>query len=91
MGWNWNKWKDYDLNYKKRRCGVKIKHLKEMGGLSAIREIKYKYPSFLSFPVEWGEEREGDFDILLPNWRRISKWKWDQGLPKHSNIKNPRI
>ena len=69
MGWNWNKWKDYDLNYKKRRGGIKRKHLKEMVGLSAIREIEeYKYPSFLSFPAKWeGGGREEDFDILLIN------------------------
>ena len=67
-GWNWNKWKDYDLNYKKRRGGVKRKHLKEMGGLSAITEIEeYKYPSFLSFPAICEGEREGDCDIFLLN------------------------
>ena len=67
-GWNWNKCKDYDLNYKKRRCGVKRKHLKEIGGLSAIREIEeYKYPSFLSFPGIGEGEREGDCDIFFLN------------------------
>ena len=42
-----------------------------MGGLSAIREMEeYKYPSFLSFPGEGGEEREGDFDIVLPKLKK---------------------
>ena len=33
-----NKWNVYDLNYKKRSGGVKRKHLKILGGLSAKRE-----------------------------------------------------
>jgi len=46
----------------------KKEHLKEMEGLSAIREIEeYKYPSFLSFPGICEGEREGDGDIFLLN------------------------
>ena len=46
----------------------KKKTFKGNGGFRAIREIEgYNYPSFLLFPGEGEEEREGDFDILLPN------------------------
>ena len=47
-----------------------------MGGFSAIREIEeYKYPYFLSFPGEWGEEREGDFDLFLTQFKKNFKLK----------------
>ena len=47
----------------------KKEHLKEMGGLSAIREIEeYKYPSFLSFPTKNKGEKEKEILIFsYPN------------------------
>ena len=85
-----NKWNVYDLNYKKRSGGVKRKHLKILGGLSAIREIEeYKYPSFSHFQQWWGRKRRRLWDFLA-KLRKNFEIKWDWGLLKPSNIKKPK-
>ena len=63
-----------------------------MGGLSAIREIEeYKYPSFLLFSGEGGEEREADFDIFLPKLKKNFEVKVRLRVTKSFKHQNPRI